>query len=222
MTGADPSLLLSPVQASPLAVVSDSPAGTFLGLLKSNSFKDKCSSHRQRASPEPERPWMSILTLRLVAQPLSAAPLHAHPAFQLGTPFCRSDAVHWLPCAQVSAGSTDSQTLQSSYQWPTQLCLKIPFFFFKRSVTCFQSLRQVRLFAPPRIAAHQASLSSTISQSLLRPTCIESVKPSNSVRVLNSKRYWKKHNLHDSSCSNFITDLLNLKLSFRKESSLAT
>ena len=131
-TGADPSLLLSAVQASPLAVVSDSPAGTFLGLLKSNSFKDKCSSHRQRASPEPARPWMSILTLCLVAQPLSAAPLHTHPAFQLGTPFwqvrpcaltllCPGVSwVHRLTDPSVKPPVTQSTLLENS-------CL---FFFF--------------------------------------------------------------------------------------------
>ena len=41
-----------------------------------------------------------------------------------------------------------------------------------------QSLSRVRLFATPRIAAHQASLSITISRSSLRLTSIESVMPS--------------------------------------------
>ena len=41
-----------------------------------------------------------------------------------------------------------------------------------------QSLSRVRLFATPWIAAHQASLSITISQSSLRITSIESVMPS--------------------------------------------
>ena len=41
-----------------------------------------------------------------------------------------------------------------------------------------QSLSQVRLFATPWIAAHQASLSITISRSSLRLTSIESVMPS--------------------------------------------
>ena len=41
-----------------------------------------------------------------------------------------------------------------------------------------QSLSRVRLFATPRIAAHQASLSITNSQSSLRLTSIESVIPS--------------------------------------------
>ena len=42
----------------------------------------------------------------------------------------------------------------------------------------FQSLSRVRLFATPRIAARQASLSITISRSSLRLTSIESVMPS--------------------------------------------
>ena len=41
-----------------------------------------------------------------------------------------------------------------------------------------QSLSRVRLFATPRIAAHQASLPLTNSQSSLRLTSIESVMPS--------------------------------------------
>ena len=42
-----------------------------------------------------------------------------------------------------------------------------------------QSLSRVRLFATPWVAAHQASLSITKSQSLLKPMSIESVMPSN-------------------------------------------
>src|SRR5574337_409208 len=42
-----------------------------------------------------------------------------------------------------------------------------------------QSLSHVQLFATPRIAAHQASLSITVSQSSLKLTSIESVMPSN-------------------------------------------
>ena len=42
-----------------------------------------------------------------------------------------------------------------------------------------QSLSYVQLFATPWTAAHQASLSFTISQSWLKLRCIESVMPSN-------------------------------------------
>ena len=45
-------------------------------------------------------------------------------------------------------------------------------------ISSVQSLSRVRLFATPWIAAHQASLSITISRSSLRLTSIESVMPS--------------------------------------------
>ena len=48
-----------------------------------------------------------------------------------------------------------------------------------RSVSSDQSLSHVRLFATPWTAAHQASLSITIAQSLLKFISIESVMPSN-------------------------------------------
>ena len=47
------------------------------------------------------------------------------------------------------------------------------------SFSSVQSLSRVRLFATPWIAAHQASLSITNSQSLLKLTSIKSVMPSN-------------------------------------------
>ena len=47
------------------------------------------------------------------------------------------------------------------------------------SLSSVQSLSHVRLFATPRTAAHQASLSITNSQSLLELMSIESVVPSN-------------------------------------------
>ena len=56
----------------------------------------------------------------------------------------------------------------------TQHVTKVQLSFF----SSVQSLSRVRLFATPRIAAHQASLSITISQSSLRLTSIESVMPS--------------------------------------------
>ena len=46
-------------------------------------------------------------------------------------------------------------------------------------IVVVQSLSRVPLFATPWAAAHQASLSFTISGSLLRLTSIESVMPSN-------------------------------------------
>jgi len=47
------------------------------------------------------------------------------------------------------------------------------------AISSVQSLSRVRLFATPRTAAHQASLSITYSWSLLRLMSIESVMPSN-------------------------------------------
>ena len=49
----------------------------------------------------------------------------------------------------------------------------------RHSVVVFQSLSRVRLFATPWTAAHQASLSFTVSQSLLKLLSSESVMPSN-------------------------------------------
>ena len=50
---------------------------------------------------------------------------------------------------------------------------------FLTHLSSFQSLSHVQLFATPWTAAHQASLSFTNSQSLLKPMPIESVVPSN-------------------------------------------
>ena len=50
---------------------------------------------------------------------------------------------------------------------------------FLTHLSSFQSLSRVQLFATPWTAAHQASLSFTNSQSLLKPMPIESVVPSN-------------------------------------------
>ena len=54
--------------------------------------------------------------------------------------------------------------------------------YFKTFLSCFssvQSLSRIRLFATPWIAARQASLSITNSQSLSKPMSIELVMPSN-------------------------------------------
>ena len=62
--------------------------------------------------------------------------------------------------------------------------MSLHFFFFLgssggTSFSSVQSLSRVRLFATPWTAAHQASLSITNSQSLLKLMSIESVMPSN-------------------------------------------
>ena len=51
-----------------------------------------------------------------------------------------------------------------------------------------QSLSRVRLFVTPWTAAHQASLSSIISRSLLRFMSVESVMPSNHLIVTRGNR----------------------------------
>ena len=52
-------------------------------------------------------------------------------------------------------------------------------FHFRREISLVQSLNRVQLFATPRTAAHQASLSITNSRSLLQLLSIDSVMPSN-------------------------------------------
>ena len=59
---------------------------------------------------------------------------------------------------------------------------RIPFFLWLSNILSYslvQSLSHVQLFATPRTAACQASLSITNSQSLLRLTSVELVMPSN-------------------------------------------
>ena len=53
-------------------------------------------------------------------------------------------------------------------------------------ISSVQSLSCVRLFATPRITAHQASLSITNSQSSLRLTSIQSVMPSSHLILCSS------------------------------------
>ena len=66
----------------------------------------------------------------------------------------------------------------------TQICSDIRGFV----LLCFvvQLLSHIQLFATPRTAAHQASLSSTFSQSLLKLMPIESVMPSNHLILCHS------------------------------------
>ena len=98
------------------------------------------------------------------------------------TPLCPGVSwVHRLTDPSANLPVTHSTLLENS-------CCFFFFFFFDAVLCCFQSLSHVQLLVPPWTAARQASLSSTISQSLLRPTCIESAKPSDSVCILNSKR----------------------------------
>ena len=61
---------------------------------------------------------------------------------------------------------------------PTTLCYGLRFLVVLSSFVV-QSLRRVRLFVTPWTAARQASLSFTISRSLLKLMSIESMMPSN-------------------------------------------
>ena len=67
------------------------------------------------------------------------------------------------------------QWIKISLPCPTGACSSIPCWAF---LVIVQSLSHVWLFVTPGTAAHQASLSFTISQSLLRLLSIESVVPS--------------------------------------------
>ena len=58
--------------------------------------------------------------------------------------------------------------------WRQEVHLQFPLL-----TVIFQLLSRVRLFVTPQTAAHPASLSFTISRSLLELMCIESVMPSN-------------------------------------------
>ena len=76
--------------------------------------------------------------------------------------------------ASVFKGKNDLPQGRKILIYPQQNGLKHSFIQF----TSVQLLSHVRLFATPWIAAHQASLTITISWSSLRLTCIESVMPS--------------------------------------------
>ena len=65
----------------------------------------------------------------------------------------------------------------SEENWTSFIGLKIAMFFLFSQLCSVQSLNRVRLSATPWIAAHQASLSITISWSTLRLMSIESMMP---------------------------------------------
>ena len=84
------------------------------------------------------------------------------------TRFCRNTCTP-IPCP-----------LTSSHTGHVSPCLRIfSSFLFSLSFVVVQSLSRVRLFLTPWTAAHQASLSFTISQSLFELMSIESMMPSN-------------------------------------------
>ena len=85
------------------------------------------------------------------------------------------DAPHSSVVLSLSLFSTLSFILLC---FPLLLSSPIPYTFILPNISV-QSLSRVRLFATPWIAAHQASLSITSSQSLPKLRSIESVMPSN-------------------------------------------
>ena len=62
-------------------------------------------------------------------------------------------------------------------------------------VVVVQSFSHVQLFSTPWTAAHQDSLSFTISQSLLRLMCIESVRPSNYLILCYTPLLYPSHHV---------------------------
>ena len=71
-------------------------------------------------------------------------------------------------------------------------------FCFKQYIVVVQSLSHVQLFVIPWIAALQASLSFTISQSLLKLMSIESVMPSNQCSFVD-KWFYSYKDLKDDN-----------------------
>ena len=84
-----------------------------------------------------------------------------------------------------NGSTTYSLALVSQTNFSTTVRAILFFSHSSTSLTCgllfssVQSFSQVQLFMTPWTAAHQASLSITNSQSLLKPMSIESVMPSN-------------------------------------------
>ena len=76
--------------------------------------------------------------------------------------------------------SPGRRTFHSGFQKTEQVCLgiKVLFHCFLGFVIVVRSLSRVQLLATPQTAARQASLSFTISQSLLKLMSIQSVMPS--------------------------------------------
>ena len=75
---------------------------------------------------------------------------------------------------RVGAEATSTSSKSSCESQPLALC----FLFCFPGLLAVQSLSHVGLFGTPWTAAHQASLSSTISRSMLRLLSVESVMPS--------------------------------------------
>ena len=88
-----------------------------------------------------------------------------------------STELHWCLCSKNIISKHKTFILES-FKKPIHRITSNGFFFV---IVVVQSLSGVRLFGTPWTAAHQASLSFTTSQSLLRLMFIELVMPSNSL-----------------------------------------
>ena len=96
----------------------------------------------------------------------------------------RNGGAWWAAVYGVAQSWTRLKRLSSSSSSNTHVQVlmessHIAFMFCYQYISSFQSLNRVQLFATLWIAAHQASLSSTNSQSLLKLISIESMMPSN-------------------------------------------
>ena len=80
----------------------------------------------------------------------------------------------WVLSPQGNLSSSIKNNLNTQHIRAMQDTESVPYRFY-----LVQSLSCVQLFVTPRTKACQASLSFTISQTLLRLMCIESVMPSN-------------------------------------------
>ena len=84
------------------------------------------------------------------------------------------DRVYWITCISMSVSP------DSNLSWLNCVLIEIDLLLqLNGSFVVIHSLNCVQLFVTPWTAAHQTSLSFTISQSLLKLTSIELVMPSN-------------------------------------------
>ena len=113
-------------------------------------------------------------------------------------------------------------------------CINLDLYCLRKliCIVVVQSITHVRLFLTPGTAAHQVSLSFTISQSLLRFMSIESVMPSNhlilccpllllpsifpSIRVFSNESVlcikWPKYWSYNLSSSNEYSGLISFRI----------
>ena len=132
-----------------------------------------------KLSALPPEPYGNFLSLP--PQLLHLCPAFCHSANSVTS--SRAPTFHLGPLGLSSTGKPDESLLNvklAKCPWwvqPGSLCYSLCFYVFL-FFSSVQLLSHVRLFATPRISAHQASLSITNSRSSPRLTSIESVMPS--------------------------------------------